>query len=457
MRKYRVSIIIRSKNEEDWIGHCLRAVYNQTHDNYELIVVDSGSTDKTLDIVNSFSVDHVVKLERYLPGYAINEGVKVSSGEIITMLSSHCVPRGSEWLDTLVANFRDEKVAGVYGRQLPVAFSTPHDIRDLFITFGLDRRVQIKDYFFHNANSAIRKSVWERFPFDDNATNIEDRIWGKKVTESGYHLVYEPMAEVFHHHGIHHTQNRRRAKSTLQVLKDVESFDHLDLLPETLVPANRDIVAVIPLKSKYEKINGCDPVLTLINELKSVGDLKHIYFVTTREIFDAYGLGGEFTLLERPKELDTDSVSLGAVLKWGLHEINSKSRFPDYVIYVNPEYIFRPESLIQRLIDDACYKGLDSVFVGYTEYSTYWSYDNDKEDYLPFGEDLAPRSEKHPLYKSLFGLGCITRSRIVRNGEIVGQKKIGIISTSDIKHTLRVSDPHMFSIIKTLLYGKTSH
>jgi len=52
--------------------------------------------------------------------------------------------------------------------------------------FGLDRRVQVKDSFFHNANSAFRREVWEKIPFDEQVTNIEDRVWAKKILSLGY-------------------------------------------------------------------------------------------------------------------------------------------------------------------------------------------------------------------------------------------------------------------------------
>ena len=51
----KVSIIIRSKNEEQWIFSCLTRVINQTYENKEIVVVDSGSTDHTLSIVKPFS------------------------------------------------------------------------------------------------------------------------------------------------------------------------------------------------------------------------------------------------------------------------------------------------------------------------------------------------------------------------------------------------------------------
>ena len=175
----KASIIIRSKNEEDWIDHCLNAVFSQSYANFEVIIVDNESEDKTLEIVKNYPIKKIVKIKKYLPGNAINEGVNHSSGEIIVMISSHCIPKNNQWLANLIDNFTSEDIAGVYGRQLPVSFSSPEDIRDMFITFGLVKRIEVKDYFFHNANSAILKKVWNKFPFDDAATNIEDRIWGK--------------------------------------------------------------------------------------------------------------------------------------------------------------------------------------------------------------------------------------------------------------------------------------
>jgi rhamnosyltransferase len=447
----KVSIVVRSRNEEEWIGHCLTAVFAQSHGNFEVIIVDNDSSDTTLDIVNIFPVKQIVHLEKYLPGNAINEGIKQASGEVIVILSSHCVPKNKDWLVNLVNNFADKNVAGVYGRQLPVSYSSPSDVRDLFITFGLDKRVQVKDYFFHNANSAIRKSVWDRFPFDDDVTNIEDRIWGKKVTESGYQLVYEPMAGVYHHHGIHQEQNIKRINSTIKILKGVEKFDSRNWLPETLMPGNRNIVALVPVKEKFESIENIEPIQRVINELLAVKDVKKVYFISRKGLINASVLNDHVQLLERTNELSKDKVSLGCILKWGLEQVNQKGNYPDYIIYINPEYIFRPKNLLNILIHDACHKGLDTIFVGYTEYASYWSYDHDKDDYICVDKDLSSRLEKHPLYKSLFGLGCITKSSIIRNAEIVGKGRIGVIPTSDVKYTFRISDESMLPIMQSII------
>ena len=349
MNKIKSSIIIRCKNEEDWIGHCLQSVYKQGLKNFEVIIVDSGSTDKTLEIVRSFKVDHIIKIKDYKPGYAINEGAKIANGEVLVMLSSHCVVKGTNWLRDLIENFKDPSIAGVYGRQLPVTFSSPTDVRDLFITFGLDKRIQVQDYFFHNANSAIKKKIWDRFPFDDEATNIEDRIWGKKVTDAGFNIVYEPSAEVFHHHGIHHGQSDNRARSTFQILKQVESFDSEDALPDSLKPENREIVAIIPIKEDLEEVGGINPINNLMRELDLTEYISKVVIISSDEIFRKYQISNKFIFFQRPDDLYRPTASLGEVLQWGLRKINSEGVFPDYVIYANPDYLFRLQIFFQGL------------------------------------------------------------------------------------------------------------
>lgn len=205
-----VSIIIRSRNEERWITHCLRAVSEQSYKDYEIILVDNRSTDDTVRQAEQFPVK-VISVADYTPGRAMNLGVRESKGKYLVFLSAHCIPTGPDWLKSLIQGFEeDEKIAGIYGRQQPMAFSSPQDKRDLTISFGLDRRVQRKDPFFHNANSAVRRDVWEKYPFDEAVTNIEDRLWAETVLAQGYYILYEPEASVYHHHGIHHGNREDR-------------------------------------------------------------------------------------------------------------------------------------------------------------------------------------------------------------------------------------------------------
>ena len=207
----KVSIIIRVKNEEKWINSCLRSVFNQSYKNFEVIIVNNQSNDNTIKNIKDFNVK-IINIKNFFPGKAINFGIKKSTGQYIVCLSGHCIPKDKYWLTNLINNIQNKNIAGVYGRQEPMSFSKPSDKRDLVLTFGMDKKIQKKDYFFHNANSAFRKDIWKKFPFNEKITNIEDREWGKRVINSGYKIIYEPKASVFHYHGIHQNQKSDRAK-----------------------------------------------------------------------------------------------------------------------------------------------------------------------------------------------------------------------------------------------------
>ena len=173
----RVSIIIRTFNEERWISKCLSAIYEQTYKNFEIIIVDNLSKDKTISRTKEFNIEKIVEIKDYLPGKALNLGIRESKGDYIVMISSHCIPVDKFWLENLVNSLEEDRdYAGVYGRQEPMSFSSASTKRDLMLVFGLDPKIQTKDGFFHNANSIIKKEIWNKHPFDEETTNIEDRI-----------------------------------------------------------------------------------------------------------------------------------------------------------------------------------------------------------------------------------------------------------------------------------------
>ena len=433
----KASIIIRTYNEEDWIGHCLDAVRNQTYKNIEIIIVDNKSTDNTLKIAKAFSVDKFVSLEKYLPGRSLNKGIEVSIGNYLVFLSSHCVPRNSLWLEKLLKNFDNKEIVGVYGRQVPTSFSKPNDVRDLYITFGLDRRIQTKDYFFHNANSAIRKTTWEKYPFDEKLTNIEDRAWAKKVTENGHKLVYDPDAEVYHSHGIHHDQKTERANSTIKVLKRIEKFEDKDFLPSTMHPNNIKVSLFMPFNKELFNKNK-ENIFDLLGKLKDMKFIKNRYLLSDFKI-NLKELSSFYEPINKPSHLSLYKSSLGDLLKWSMDYINKKEDYPDYILYMNSDYLFRPKNAIKRLIEEACYKGLDSIVYGYKEYSNYFIYNEKNQDYESFGNNLEDRKHKKPIFKSLYGLGCLTKPKIIRKGRLMSETNIGIIPLDDYRYTLRFS------------------
>jgi rhamnosyltransferase len=431
-----VSIIIRTKNEERWISHCIAMLYNQKFKDFEIILVDNASTDYTVEVAKRYPIDRVINIDKFLPGDALNAGIRISSGRFIVCLSAHCVPKTTDWLSTLLANFTDDpSLAGVYGRQLPVSYTDPIDKRDLLIIFGQDRRVQVKDYFFHNANSMLRRDVWEKFPFDDTVTNIEDRVWGKAVISAGYHIVYDPEAEVYHHHGLHQGNKPSRVSGVVSIIEKTD-HDVINDLPASLKPENVNVVAVLPVMGMVEPDTKAHALLAKsIAELKRAKYVNKIFLATIdSKLAEFFGV----LWVDRRAIPNADSLGMDQFLQKCLEVIELVGDYPAALLYVNYDYLNRPENIFDELIFDAQYKGCDTVFPGYLDYGHYWLKNAD-DDYQQTDSSLQKRSKRQPIYRALYGLGCLSSSAIVHTGKIIGGK-IGILPIDDFKSTLRLRD-----------------
>ena len=301
MENIRVSIVVRTKNEEKWIGYCLEAIRNQETSikfrnghliflQIEVIVVDNESSDRTLDIVEKFDTK-IISIKEFRPGLALNMGVKHSKGDYIVFLSGHCVPKNDIWLINLVRNFFNENgeknfsIAGCYGKQEPLSYTSPRDKRDLLTLFGTEKIVQESNPFFHNANSAISKKLWEVIKFNENATNVEDRIWAKEVfaLQKNLKIVYEPESIVWHWHGINHDSDFKRAESVVRVLENhniyeldyLEEFSQSVDVQEALIP-----VREVELKSKKNLKYNFDILESVITGLIEFTAIPKIVFLS---------------------------------------------------------------------------------------------------------------------------------------------------------------------------------
>lgn len=197
----KISIILRTKNEERFIGQTLSAVFEQeARDSFEVVVIDSGSTDRTLEIVQQFKT-RLCEIEpsQFTFGYTLNHGAALARGEYIVNLSAHCVPLDSQWMGNLLGPlWSDPSIVATYGKQVPIEGLNPFEERMLICEYSQNGDGNIRT-IFSNSNCAIRKSIWEKFPFDERAPFGEDFIWAH-VLPTEYKIKYVPAAAVSHSH-----------------------------------------------------------------------------------------------------------------------------------------------------------------------------------------------------------------------------------------------------------------
>ena len=223
------SVVIRAKNEARFIGDTLAAIFDPAAlQPQQVVVVDSGSTDGTLDIVREFRVTQIeIKPEQFTYGYALNLGVERVESEIVATLSAHSLPADPDWLRHLIEPFAQPRVAGVYGRQKPRANATPLELIGMRLTGLLSETPRLLDTqpLFSNANGAFRRSLWLEHPFDEQVGGAEDIAWVRTMQERGYVIAYQPTAVVYHSHGEPILKHLRRASRDVPTV--IGNFLHL--------------------------------------------------------------------------------------------------------------------------------------------------------------------------------------------------------------------------------------
>jgi rhamnosyltransferase len=198
-----VTVLLRTKNEAASIGGTLEALLSQTYKNIELLVVDSGSTDKTLEIARKYPVRiYKIPSSDFTFGYSLNFGFRHAAGVYVACLSAHALPATNDWLEILMSNVNNDRVAAVMSNTVPFPDCNPFDRRGLIKKYTIAKQdiFEGEPYIFSNSCSLIRKRIWDQVPFDESLIASEDHDWIRKVIKLSYRIVYDPAAKVYHSH-----------------------------------------------------------------------------------------------------------------------------------------------------------------------------------------------------------------------------------------------------------------
>ena len=195
------SIVIRAYNEKQHIGRLLEGIQHQTARDVEVILVDSGSSDSTVSIAESFGAKIVhIPPQEFTFGRSLNLGIQAAQSELIVIASAHVYPVYPDWLASLLHPFEDDAVALTYGKQRApesAKFSEQQIFHQWYPDVSKPRQ---ETAFCNNANTALRRSLWQQNPYDETLTGLEDLAWAKWVKEQGYAIAYVAEAEIIHVH-----------------------------------------------------------------------------------------------------------------------------------------------------------------------------------------------------------------------------------------------------------------
>ncbi|MEI2651675.1 MAG: glycosyltransferase family 2 protein [Microthrixaceae bacterium] len=239
------SIVIRAYNEAQHLGRLLEGIKQQTIQDVDVILVDSGSTNSTVEIAEAYGA-RVVRIPsaEFTFGRSLNYGIKAAKRELIVIASAHVYPVYPDWLETLLRPFQDESIALTYGKQRGpdfAKFSEQQIFHQWYPDFSKPKQ---ETAFCNNANSAIRKSLWEQNNYDETLTGLEDLAWAKWAKEQGHAIAYVAEAEIIHVHNEtpHGVYNRyRREAMALRKIYPEAHFNFYDFLRLTITNILSDL------------------------------------------------------------------------------------------------------------------------------------------------------------------------------------------------------------------------
>jgi len=222
----KYDVVIRCKNEMEWLPRVLNSINNQSLKPTKIILVDNSSTDGSLNYAEQSGCT-VLKYDRseFNYSYALNLGINATTEQEVLILSAHCELVTDESVLNMIEVRHAYKAAGVFGRQIPTVHSNPIDTRDLVTVFGRERIVFESYPFFHNAFSLIERTAWEKCQFDEKHNGIEDRIWARQQALRGRKIIYEPESVVYHEHGLNQGASIDRAHRVCDNLKVLHKDD----------------------------------------------------------------------------------------------------------------------------------------------------------------------------------------------------------------------------------------
>lgn len=236
--EHKAAVIIPTWNGGALFRDVLEALVTQAAPwSFEVMVVDSGSTDETLDIIRAYEQRgvhlHTIPNSEFQHGRTRNLAISLTSAEFIAVLTQDATPANPHWLANLVKAFdKGAQVAGVFGAHRAYPEATP------FVALGIDghfehfnRLPHVADWnsdhgdpipfgsvpwqnwihYYSDNNSCMRRSVWEKIPYP-NIDWGEDQVWAWEIVKQGYEKAYAHDAVVYHSHNLTSEQQRKVSK-----------------------------------------------------------------------------------------------------------------------------------------------------------------------------------------------------------------------------------------------------
>jgi len=210
-----VSVVMRSFNEAWAIGDTIRQLFNQDFEGeIELIVIDSGSSDGSIEIINQSARARLIQipLGTYVPGVVLNQGAREASHDWIVYLNADATPVGTDWLTNLLKPcVNNPEFGAAFSRQIPRPDCQAVFAHDYDRCFGPERESKDWEHFFSMVSSVTHRSVLDKVPIREDLQYAEDDEWTRRLVKAGYEIPYAIESVAMHSHNYTIRQSYKRS------------------------------------------------------------------------------------------------------------------------------------------------------------------------------------------------------------------------------------------------------
>lgn len=203
MTEIKVSLITTIKNEAESIKPLLYSILNQSKKPDQIIIVDAGSTDDSVKIIDEFSNNYKINIE-----IIVREGINIAKGrnmainkaknDIIAITDAGCV-LDSNWLKNIIEPFKVNDTDIVAGWFEPVAYNDFEDLVGELLYPKIERVMKNKDKFLPSSRSiALKKECWDAVGgYPEYLETAEDTLFDIELKEKEFNFVFAENAVVF--------------------------------------------------------------------------------------------------------------------------------------------------------------------------------------------------------------------------------------------------------------------
>lgn len=452
MKKPKVSVIITARNYGRYLEKCLNSVLNQTFKDYEIVVVDDGSTDDTPKILEIFEKKYPEKIKIiHLDGLglptACNRGIKASSGTYIIRLDA------DDFFDenTLLieANFLDShpEIDLVYPDYYEI--TQDGEIIDHKRLLKVGDEVKFLDRSPLAAGAMFRRRCYEELGgYNEKLKYQEDYdFWLRFTNKFKVFNINLPLYYYRRHPASMSTNFLARMQARRQVKEEFVK-KHLKEKIKTL-----KILAVIPVRGEdntaMRMLNGKPLIAYTIEEAKKVKYFNKILVSTDgKEIINFSKKIGAEAPFVRPAELSKPGVPIEKVLKHALDFLKERENFiPDIITILYVISPFKKAEHIEEAINTMLIFNFDSVISVCEDQRFYWK--PGAYGLTPLFEKRLVKMDKETLYRENGAIYVTKRETLEKEGSVIGES-VGHILMSE-EESIRINSEFDFWLAEQIL------